>query len=52
MPLFEAVANVAASDGVAVATQMIAFPMVGLQAMFDQNLAVGLIFTVASLVRS
>ena len=52
MSLVEAVANVVVAYGVAVATQMIVFPVVGLHATLDQSLGIGLIFTVVSLVRS
>jgi hypothetical protein len=52
MSLVEAVANVAVGYGVAVATQMVVFPWFGLTATVSQNLGIGLIFTVVSLVRS
>lgn len=52
MSLIEAVANVIVGYGVAVATQMTIFPWFGLHATLDQNLTMGLIFTVVSLVRS
>ena len=52
MSLIEAIANVLVGYGVAVATQEVVFPLFGLQASLDQNLAIGLIFTVVSLVRS
>jgi len=50
--LVEAVANVVVGYGVAVATQMIVFPRFGLHATIDQNLGIGLIFTIVSLIRS
>jgi hypothetical protein len=52
MSLVEAIANVVVGFGVAVLTQMLVFPMFGLQASLDQNLGIGAIFTVVSLVRS
>jgi hypothetical protein len=52
MSLVEAVANVVVGFGVAVLTQMLVFPLLGLQASLDQNLGIGAIFTVVSLVRS
>ncbi len=52
MSAVEAVANVAVGYGVAVATQLAVFPLFGLEASLTQNLAIGLIFTVVSLVRS
>lgn len=52
MSLIEAVANVIVGYGVAVATQMMVFPWFSLHATLDQNLTIGLIFTVVSLVRS
>ena len=52
MSLIEALANVLVGYGVAVATQVMVFPLFGLHASLDQNLAIGLIFTVVSLVRS
>ncbi len=52
MSLIEALVNVGVGYGVAVATQVMVFPIFGLHASLDQNLAIGLIFTVVSLVRS
>lgn len=52
MSLVEAVTNVLVGYGVAVATQMLVFPLFGLQATLQENLGLGLIFTVVSLVRS
>ncbi len=52
MSLIEALANVLVGYGVAVATQVMVFPLFGLNASLDQNLAIGLIFTIVSLVRS
>lgn len=52
MSLVEAVANVVVGYGVAVATQMLIFPIFGLHATLAQNLTIGLVFTVVSIVRS
>ena len=52
MSLVEALANVLVGYGVAFATQVMVFPLFGLHASLDQNLAIGLIFTIVSLVRS
>lgn len=52
MSAVEAVVNVVVGYGVAVATQLVVFPVFGLEASLAQNLAIGLIFTVVSLVRS
>lgn len=52
MSLVEAVANVAVGYGVAVATQVLVFPLFGMTPSLGDNLAIGAIFTVVSLVRS
>lgn len=52
MSLVEAIANVAVGYGVAVVTQMLVFPVFGLQTTLAQNLKLGLIFTVVSIARS
>ena len=52
MSLVEALANVAVGYGVAVATQLAVFPMFGLHASLSENLAIGAIFTGASIARS
>lgn len=52
MSLIEAVANVAVGYGLAVATQLIAFPVFGLEVGIGKNLAIGAVFTAVSLVRS
>lgn len=52
MSLVEAVANVTVGYGVAVMTQMLVFPVFGLQTTLIQNLKVGGIFTIMSLARS
>jgi hypothetical protein len=50
--LVEAIANVVVGYGLAILTQVIVFPLFGLQASVPQNLALGGIFTIVSLVRS
>ena len=52
MSLIEAIANVAVGFGLAIATQMLVFPLFGLQASFADNLALGAVFTAISLARS
>ena len=52
MSLVEAVANVVVGYGIAVLTQVIVFPLFGLRASVEQNLLLGLVFTVVSLIRS
>ena len=52
MSLIEAIANVAVGFGVAVATQIAVFPLFGLHASLSENLAIGAIFTGASIARS
>lgn len=52
MSAVESIANVAAGYGVAIVTQVAVFPMFGLQASLGDNLAIGAVFTVVSLVRS
>lgn len=52
MSLVESVANVIVGYGVAVATQILIFPIFGLHTTLVQNLKMGLIFTGVSIVRS
>jgi hypothetical protein len=52
MSLVEAIANVAVGYGVAVATQLLVFPLFGLIVSFGENLAIGGVFTVVSLIRA
>ncbi len=52
MSLFESIANVVVGYGVAVVTQMLVFPVFGLQTTLAQNLKLGLVFTVMSIARS
>jgi hypothetical protein len=52
MSLVEAGANVAVGYGVAVATQIAVFPLFGLIVSLGDNLTIGCIFTVVSLIRA
>jgi len=52
MSFVEAVANVAVGFGVAVVTQILIFPVFGLQTTLVQNLKMGAVFTVVSIARS
>ena len=52
MSMIESIANVLVGYGVAVATQILIFPVFGLQTSLAQNLKMGVVFTVVSIVRS
>jgi len=52
MSALEALANVAVGFLVALLTQLLVFPAVGLQATLAQNLSVSSVFTGVSLARS
>lgn len=52
MSLVESVANVIVGYGVAVATQILIFPIFGLHTTLAQNLKMGAVFTVVSIARS
>ena len=52
MSFAEAVVNVVVGYGVAVVTQMLVFPLFGMRASVSDNLVIGVIFTMVSLVRS
>jgi len=52
MSFIEAITNVAFGYGIAVATQMMVFPVFGLQATLAQNLKMGAVFTIVSICRS
>ena len=52
LSLIEAVTNVVAGYALAVITQLLVFPLFGLQASFGDNLAIGALFTGGSLIRS
>lgn len=50
--LFESVTNVAVGYLVALVSQIVVFPIVGVQASLGQNLKIGVYFTIISLIRS
>lgn len=50
--LAESLANVAIGYGVALATQLAVFPLVGVEASMSQNVVIGAVFTVVSIARS
>ena len=52
MSMVESLANVLVGYVVAVVTQMAVFPLFGLAVTVTENLLIGLIFTVMSIVRS
>ena len=52
MSLVESLANVLVGYGVALATQMLVFPVFGLAVTITENILIGLVFTVVSIVRS
>ena len=52
MSLVESLANVLLGYGVAVATQMLVFPLFGLVVTVTENMMIGLIFTAVSIIRS
>ena len=52
MSLVEALANVAVGYGIGVGIQLAVFPVFGLAVSLGQNLAIGLVFTAVSIVRS
>jgi hypothetical protein len=52
MSLAESLANVLVGYGLAVATQILIFPLFGLVVTITENLQIGLVFTGVSIVRS
>ncbi|MGH6846564.1 MAG: DUF7220 family protein [Methylocella sp.] len=52
MSLVESLTNVAVGYGIAVATQALVFPWFGLHTSISDDLAIGGIFTVVSILRS
>ena len=52
MSLVESIANVIVGYGVAVATQILIFPVFGLHTTLAQNLKMGAILTIVSIARS
>lgn len=51
MSMVEAVANVVIGYGIAVATQVAMFPLFGIHIALADDLAIGVIFAIVSLVR-
>ncbi len=52
MSLLEAVTNVVVGYGVAVMAQVLVFPTFGIHASLSDNLLMGCLFTIVSLIRS
>jgi hypothetical protein len=52
MSLVESLTNIAVGYLVALAAQIIIFPILGVQASLHQNLMIGVLFTLVSLARS
>ena len=52
MSMVEAAANVVIGYGIAIATQMAVFPIFGIRISFADDLLIGLVFTIVSLIRS
>ena len=52
MSMVEAAANVVIGYGIAITTQMAVFPIFGIRISFADDLLIGLVFTIVSLIRS
>nr|CAM75764.1 conserved hypothetical protein, membrane [Magnetospirillum gryphiswaldense MSR-1] len=52
MSMVEAAANVVIGYGIAIATQMAVFPIFGIRISIADDLLIGLVFTIVSLIRS
>ncbi len=52
MSLLESLINVAVGYGIAVTTQIMVFPVFGLEVSLVDNLVIGSVFTVVSIIRS
>ena len=50
--LIESLVNVAVGYGIALATQMLVFPLFGIHISLQDNIVIGLLFTVVSIARS
>lgn len=50
--LIESVTNIAVGYTIALCTQLVVFPLVGVEVSIGQNLMIGGYFTVVSLIRS
>ena len=49
---YESLVNIAVGYGIALATQLTVFPALDIEVRLDQNIIIGAIFTVISLIRS
>jgi len=52
MSMAESLTNVAVGYGIAVATQIAVFPLFGLEVRLSDNLVIGAVFTIVSIIRS
>ena len=52
MSLLEAITNIAIGYAIAVLTQVLVFPLFGVSVSLGDNLGIGAVFTIASLLRS
>ena len=52
MSLLESMTDIAVGYCLAILTQVLVFPLFGLSVSFSENLGIGMVFTVVSLVRS
>lgn len=52
MSFVEALTNILVGYGIAVSTQILVFPIFGLQSTLTENLKIGAVFTAVSIVRS
>lgn len=52
MSLMEAATNIVVGYGLAVLTQILVFPLFGLSVSLGENLRIGIVFTLLSLIRS
>jgi hypothetical protein len=50
--LYESAVNIAIGYSIAIISQVIIFPIVGVEATFSQNIKIGILFTLVSFVRS
>ncbi len=50
--LIESIANICIGYAVALVSQIVVFPIVGVQASLGQNIQIGLYFTVIALIRT
>lgn len=50
--LLESLVNVAVGYGIALAAQLLIFPLFGIHVSLQDNIVIGLLFTVVSIVRS